>query len=301
MRTFCVKWAIGVAMVQSMAFAQAAPETKDAPVQNPVPERREREEDLVVLKDGSRYRGTIVETVPDDHILIEVAKDTVRQVSMADVVYAGPLKSGPPMTTIAGAPTQPRIQSPASDSGSTRIASPGEEMVHFQSKTPGLVVWVAAEPSEFNNGQVGGFERFCDTPCSKPLRSGIYRIAYSVGADKPLESKLRISIQRETWLEGAFVSNRSQRVFGWIVLGLGAATGTLMLSTAAGLNTGDHRRKSYVTAGVVGLVGGLALGLPLGLSSDKAIVVELSPPELAKNGVSGSQVSYNGFSFVGRF
>ena len=311
--------------MQSSAFAQVpAPGTKTPEATTLAPNdapkvsssNQEREEDLVVLKDGSRYRGKIVEAVAGEHILIEVSPGTVRQLSMAEVAYAGPIKMGPPMTAVVtGAPapapapaplnsfltgpTAPALSNPVTVATTELSAKPGEAIAHFQSKTPGLIVWVAAESPQAN--QSSGFKRLCETPCSYPLTFGDYRIAYSIGADLPRESKSRIRIQRETRFETELVSNRAPRVLGWVVLGIGAAAGTVMVSTGAGLPPGDERRSKYVTGGVVALAGGLLVGLALGLTPDAAVVVDVTPPVKDKGSAASTHDSFHGLSFIGRF
>jgi hypothetical protein len=312
-----------VVFMQSSAFAQVpTPGTKTPEATNLAPNdapkvsslNQEREDDLVVLKDGSRYRGKIVEAVAGEHILIEVSPGTVRQLLMTEVVYAGPIKMGPPMTAVVtgapapapaplnsflAGPTAPALSNPVTVATTEVSAKPGEAIAHFQSKTPGLIVWVASEPLQANQGT--GFKRLCETPCSYPLLFGDYRIAYSIGASTPRESKSRIRIQRETHFETELVSNRAPRVLGWVVLGIGAAAGTVMLSTGVGLPPGDERRSKYVTGGVVALAGGVLVGLALGLTPDAAVVVDVTPPVKANGSAASNHDSFHGLSFVGRF
>jgi hypothetical protein len=301
-------------LAQSSAFAQTTePNTNATQVSS---SNQEREDDLVVLKNGSRFRGKIIEAIAGDHISIEVAPGSVRQVSMAEVTYAGPLKMGPPMTamTLSPAPSvsptpvaaadpvasvSPTPSAPVPAAATELSAKPGEALVSFQTKTPGLIVWVAAESPLPNQGS--GFKRLCEAPCHYPLQLGNYKIAYSVGSDKPLEAKNLVRITKDSTFETEVVSHRVGRTIGWVILGLGAATGTVLVSTAAGFHQGDPRRKKYATNGVLSVAGGVMIGLSLGLMSDTAVVVELAPPTQDKNPTASPEASYNGLSFVGRF
>jgi hypothetical protein len=303
-------------LAQSSAFAQSAePNTSVTQVSS---SNQEREDDLVVLKNGSRFRGKIIEAIAGDHISIEVAPGAMRQVSMAEVTYAGPLKLGPPMTAITLNPAAPVSPTPVADVAADPVApvsptppapvtavatelsaKPGEALVNFQTKTPGLIVWVAAESPL--SKQVSGFKRLCEAPCRYPLQLGNYKIAYSIGSDKPLEAKNLVRIAKDSTIETEIVSHRVGRTIGWVILGLGAATGTVLVSTAAGFHQGDPRRKKYATNGVLSVAGGVMIGLSLGLMSDTAVVVELAPPTQGKNPTASPQASYNGLSFVGRF
>jgi predicted cobalt transporter CbtA len=252
----------------------------------------------VILRDGSRYRGLIVESIPDDHISIAIAEGTLRQLPFEEVVYAGPSKTAPASPVVATR-TASRDERPHTET-KRRSPKPGESMVHFRTRTPELTVWVAEVSNGPNGPTDSGFRRLCEAPCSEPLEHGLYRLAYSRADSRPLEVKSNININREAAVEADISSRRGTRVAGWVILGLGAATGTVLLSLTFDPLKG--RRDGYIVGGVAALALGPTLGLPLALTSDTAIVAEVGLPRSTPNTPNaGDTGTYNGLAWTGRF
>ena len=296
----------GVATVSAwlvMALAQLAnaqsidAQTQVAPkVDSPAVSRKrdapeEAWHDVVILRNGTRYSGTIIEFVPNDHLLVRLADNLVREVPVNQVVYAGAAVGAPPIAINGSVVPSQVVQV---------VARPGEAMVHFQSGTPGLVVWMSrlASPTDSSNGT--GFVQICQTPCERPVAIGSYRIAYSVGGGKVTTSDSRIHIQREEWLQADLNSRKGARILGWIVLGAGGVTGSVLASYALGMPHGWPERKTYGTLSALSFVVGLGLGLPLGLTSDKAIVLSYEAPRSIRSLTDGSQSGFTGLTFTGQ-
>lgn len=298
--------AVGLGLVGCLysprVWAETAPVTEpsvtttfkaDAPTPNAA-----KGDDLVILKDGTRYRGTILEAVANDHILIQIAADTLREAPMSEVVYAGSVQEAPATGPIKGA--MPPAMEPVKGTPTAESRAPqlGEVVVHFQTRTPELIVWM----EEVESPTAVGMVRFCEAPCSRPVMKGQYRVFYSVGDSKPRAVSSTLNLTRETWLEGNLESERNTRVFGFVVLGIGGTVGSILLSSAAAMSTvKPDTASNHALAGAAFIAGGLMLGLPLGLTRDTAVVVEVSGPEFVAHATSGGQRRFSGLSLRGSF
>jgi hypothetical protein len=254
---------------------------------------------LIVLRDGSRYRGIILESIPKDHITIAITRDELRRIPFEEVVYAGPLEGAKRRSLVSAQATTPleKDQSLAMKS----VTKIGESMVHIRTKTPGLVVWIAEIPSTSNATTDTGFRRLCEAPCREPIEHGRYRLAYSLGDRKPLEVKSVVNVTREGTLEAEIRSMAPQRILGWIVFGLSAATGTALIS-ASTATASTSRRDKLIAGGIATMAGGSALGLPLALTSDTALVVDLDATPVNGNPTrDGETGAFKGLSWIGQF
>lgn len=304
--------AVGVGLFGSLWTQAGWAEEPPTPVQSTptaqAPSPIAQDPDVVLLADGTRYRGTILEAVAGDHVLIRIAKDTLREAPMEEVVYAGPAQGAPAMqpqrgvraaTSATGAANAASAATYSAAPSEERPLGPGEVWVHFETGTPSLTVWL----SPMDRPDRGGLSRLCEAPCKRAVPEGKYRVAFSVGDRKPREAASALNLRHEAWLRADLESRRGARVLGFVTLGIGALVGTLVISSAIPLwqYTDKDRamNRTLIGAGLLG--GGLAIGLPLGLMGDTAVVVALPRPNQTRDFIQSGSDEFRGLALRGSF
>jgi hypothetical protein len=72
------------------------------------------------------------------------------------------------------------------------------------------------------------YDEVCEAPCDQNVPEGNYEAALSVGSRSPVDVDEKLKIHGPVTVKGHYVNNRGTRVAGWIILGVGAATGIVV-------------------------------------------------------------------------
>lgn len=274
--------ALGALSTPLPAFAQ-----EDAPSAAPG--------DVVRLKDGSFYRGTILELVAGDHVDLRLASGQVKHFEMDDVKYAGSADEAP-------ARPAPERPSRAAERLTPRpfVTIDAERAhIHFVSDPPDLDLSIRSEDATATNGWGGsasarGYTRICAAPCDATLPTGRHRMALSIRGKTPIEAHDPVALDGPARIRGVYTENGTIRAVGWVVIGTSVVAGTILIVVGASptkqqcTTPGDPETCFTVPAADTGLEGaGLAVmglgaltGLVMILQHDHA-TFEVTPVDAA--------------------
>jgi hypothetical protein len=244
--------------------ATGAP-AEDAPAGSaPAPagenERREAAETpfhVVRLEDGTEYRGTISELVPDSHLLLIMVtgetkrldlKEVARVEAAAGASTTSARQEEKPADTAAAEGKKPEaagqgrpIREPGAppEPGAPLITVHGEKArLRFTADRPHLTFHVGTgvdrrhgtvvgvTPYPYNDWFMGSlhsvgdrFDRICTAPCEASMPAGTYRIAVSTPDSGLLVLDDPLQVSGSGFVEGAYRSNAGIRTAGWITGG----------------------------------------------------------------------------------
>lgn len=258
--------------------------------------------DLVELKDGGMYRGTISEKVPGDHVVIVTVTGATKTFAMKDVKYAGPAAQRPdaqPVAPPGAPPAKPEPKSAGAESTKPIITlHAGEARLLIKGDQPGLTVYrksgtaVAVGPG--GSAIASGYNVICTAPCDASLPAGTQTLAVSRQDGSPVEAGAIKVPEGESRLTAHYKKKTGLRVAGWVVLGGGVAAGTVVM--ALGLTNTTHDCSSQwltgectvtltsdtgeIVAGGILMAAGIGVGLALALQHDKASIT-VTPMEAA--------------------
>jgi hypothetical protein len=198
--------------------------------------------DVVKLKDGSLFRGTITELVAGDHIDLLLPSGQTRQFAMSEVAYAGPAPSAAPA---APAPvTSATPVEPAYTVTGRKVA------VHVEADEPGTQLLVKAGQGEVSGvgyafgaggfvygGRVTDYAALCSAPCDLGMLAGTHQFALSRGSGGVLAVDPPVEIEQASTLKARIESRRGIRVAGLLILTVGVVGGLVLVGTS----TSDQR------------------------------------------------------------
>ncbi len=175
--------------------------------------------DIVRLRNGGMARGTIIEVVPDDHVLLLLPDGETRRFDMAEVVYSGPIAAqGTASPTPAAGPTsEPTGPAPASTPVAGAAADDTVRLT-LEASRSGISFYAAARVPN-GSGHLS-FQRLCEAPCQFNIAPGSYRMALSIAGESPVPTPRALHLTRDFTLEGTYHSRRGIRIGGWILFGL---------------------------------------------------------------------------------
>ncbi len=232
--------------------------------------------DVVTTRDGGMVRGTISESVPQDHVTITLTTGEVRTIPWANVEYAGP-ESDRPSTAPAVAPPPPRdvpapspaYTAPARDPNTVRLQVLTEQSGLALHEVTGMATAAVWTGQAFGTVRAYSFHRLCGVPCTIDVPRGSHQFALSQGGD-PVPARA-IDILRDGTLATHYVDRGVLRAVGWITLVVGGLAGAAWMVVP--LLTTDYSSDDWL----VGLIGGAAVlsvseivGLILALQGDAA-------------------------------
>ena len=178
--------------------------------------------DLLKMKNGGMLRGTILELVPGQFVVIQTATGEQRKIPMTEVDYVGPA-SGVPGTPAP--PAQKSADTPPVDDKLRPLVTIGGPEANLRfSASEGQEVTLHLRTSEAHGSQgvvATGYSRLCTAPCSMSMRAGSYRFALSQGENSPIEVKEPITIKDGDQLVAKYTSKRSKAI-GWTAYGMSA-------------------------------------------------------------------------------
>ena len=207
-------------------------------------------EQIVTLHDGSKFRGTLVELVKDDHVTIKLATGEVRKFPWADVDKTEEVTILPPETAeekkiITGAyvtvDTQGRPAKLQQRTGSVEVASTREAAIRIDA---------------------------CDIPCNRVVPVGTYRLA---GAGVRRTAPFELPDHGRVRVDATLGSSRGAAL-GYILLSVGggllvvsasfgAGAGILVAGSGNGVDFSSEALSYGIVAGVAGGIG-LVLLIP---------------------------------------
>jgi hypothetical protein len=198
--------------------------------------------DVVKLKDGSMYRGTIIELVPDDHVRITLPSGETRNFLMIDVAYAGSAESAPkPKPQTPRRPARSSDDTHEDDEPTVHLTG-SEKDVQFlaptsQSETTG--VGYAWGGTLVYGASSRHYSILCTAPCDTTLSAGSHRLALAVRGGKAVEADDPIEIHGPTTLLGTYESRLGVRIAGVVVVAAGAIVGTVLMLESLHKSTCD--------------------------------------------------------------
>lgn len=228
--------------------------------------------DLVVLKDGSRYRGTIAELVKNGPVTIVLITGETRKLKAADISYAGPTANEPgasvsspsaavdapwPPVVSAEAPVvpatpQPAAQTPVTPAPAPVASEPERVKIRFFSNRDHAEVF-ARQPGK-------RFRKLCLAPCVRDLTPAIYTIGVRFNPEGEVEPLRRVVLDQPATLEVDYRSRNGLRSAGGLVVGMGALAAAMsFFYLAVARNPSEELAYVGIGSGVVGAVVGIAL------------------------------------------
>ncbi len=236
--------------------------------------------DVVITTDGGMLRGTIIESVPGDHVTLTLSTGEPRTVLWSNVEYAGPESGRPTNAVLPQAPVQTSVQPPSPGPG---YASPRADTVHVQvtaeqdrislhevTGTAAATGWHGDHVATF---QMFSFNRLCGVPCTLELPRGSHHFALSQGNGGVVPGP-QMDILRDGTLSAHYVDRGPLRLGGWLTF-LGTSLGGLawMLTPifTTDITASDDWLYGLVGGGVLMAVGEI-VGLILAFQGDSAEV-----------------------------
>lgn len=274
----CALW-----MVAGVAAAQDDPFVHEPPTAAPM--------DVVMTTDGGMVRGTIIESVPGQYVVITLPTGETRRIEGTRVRYAGPA-SGAPQSVAAPAATYAPTYPPAPAAIAPPASDPRRVSIRFRSAQTGVTVHrVTGTATATMSGGISGpgvvgsfsgvarghsFARLCTAPCEMSLDAGEYQLALSAGGlEVPAQA---LVLDRDGTVTAEYWDNSGTRVAGWLTFfggligGLALATVPMLVSlnSSGGLNDGVVW--PTLIGGTVMMGIGVIVGLFLKDVSDGALV-----------------------------
>ena len=167
-RRLAAATALSVVLLVAAAQPARADDASPAPTTPGVA----RNDDIVRLKSGALFRGTISQLLPDDRVEILLTTGETKWFSMSDVDYAGALVSLPPRTT--SQPTPVEITPPTR---SIRFDAVGDAATLTLGVVTGDVVG--------GRGPAFTYRRLCAAPCAPDLSPGSHRLLLWGAGSRP--------------------------------------------------------------------------------------------------------------------
>lgn len=291
--------------------------------------------DVVTLRDGSLFRGTIAELVTGDHVDLVLLSGSTRRFAMREVAYAGPAASMP-----STPPPPPTSAPPTPDPGAAPPPPPGAPppppadapfgSVRIEADEPGVTFQLrTGEESIQTVGWSGGrvrstigtallYRPICTAPCQTTVPMGYQHIGLSRGDASVVEPDQPVNITGPGTLHGEIHSRQGARVAGWLLFFGSAGGGAALIvaslrtenvCTSDGFGGGSNCiAEKTIDGGLMGagiatmLVGGL-VGLGLTRISDHAEIsfVPLAPASLGGRREGAAPLDPRGFQISARF
>jgi hypothetical protein len=242
--------------------------------------------DIVRMKNGGFVRGTILESVPNDHVDVQLQNGQVKRIPWSDVAYAGSASAEAPRQPppAVAPPPPPPNGTPAADEAPVKFEADGGDELRLHARV-GQSEFVGYGWSGRGAVVVSGiaheYASLCVAPCNARMPLGTHRLALSMRGGRAIESVDAVRIDGPSLLRGHYESYAGTRAAGWIIMLSSLVVGTVVMVTArkdtqdcsVGPNycfttTEIDGTQFAVGAGIM-LVGGL-FGLVMALKRDEA-------------------------------
>jgi len=258
-------WVLAVALVAGTAqeafcqtAAPGAPVSEQAPVSAP---------DVVLLKNGDLFRGTIAEKL-QTHTTIVLLTGETRRIPAADIRYAGPADQLPkpaPATSAVEEEVEEEEEDDVEEVEAAVSPLPEGHPIYFTSNVRGatLLARPQGESSAFN---------LCEAPCKERLPEGAYTLTVK-NEEEGMVTRRQFMLNYPTNVEYNYRSRAGLRQAGAVVSVLCLLVG----GTVAAFDLSDGDDDHVVTTAALGAtVPGLIAGVVL-LSIDDAADIRVTP------------------------
>ncbi len=252
--------------------------------------------DVVKLKDGSLFRGTITALVAGDHVDLLLPSGETRQFAMSDVTYAGPAPSA--------APAAPAPVTPSPPAEPTYTVTGRKVAVRVEADEPGMQLLVKAGEGVVSGGgysfggggfvyggRVTDYALLCSAPCDLGMPAGTHRLALSRASGGVLAVDPPVEIEQASTLKAHIESHKGVRVAGILILITGIVGGLVLIGTSAddqttcdtgfGCSTTTEIDSTRFGAGLAVLTLGTIAGIVMMVTHDKASI-EVVPSAAAR-------------------
>lgn len=212
--------------------------------------------DVVRLVDGSYVRGTIVERMEGEHVVIQTVTGELRTFPMAEVAFAG-ARDGLPVTSTAGIPML---------DGEESAPTPDiRHVVTISAEQPGLRLYVeghttmSLQSERYDVGVMASYDLVCAAPCTAELPHGLIPVWLALPDGRPLPAgSIRVESAMRLWLH--FEDRSGERAAGTVMLLLGGVPGLIFLALSlAGNGVVDPGFLGVGIAGTAIAIGGIPL------------------------------------------
>lgn len=246
--------------------------------------------DIVRLKDGSLFRGTIVEMVSNDYVVILTMGGESKRLALTDVSYAGPVSKDPLLAgeaKIEGDAEAPDGEAADEEGGDDEdddrprvVVRLRKARVKVESKPTGHSLlsreWQVLSTAENSPARVEseGFVELCSTPCELRLPPGKRRFALAKPDGRPVLAPAVTIPPGESRLVGTYHDNSGSRTAGIVLTVLAPIAGSVMVALSS---KDGHLDEGLFYGGLVTTGVGVGIGVGLILMRDRAdIEVERS-------------------------
>jgi hypothetical protein len=180
--------------------------------------------DVVRLKNGAMYRGTISELVPNDHVDIVLVGGGTKRFSAAEIQYAGPEKAATQATPPPGG--TPAVIVPAPHGARISFNAEGALTLHEVTGSQYGTVsgYRVAAVSEAHS-----FRTLCTAPCTVEMNPGTYEFALSEGDGRPVIAQRVVVPAGHNSMRGDYSSRAGVRTAGFVVSLVGVTTGLVLI------------------------------------------------------------------------
>jgi hypothetical protein len=280
--------------------------------------------DIVVLKDGSRVRGTLSELMKGQYVVIVLVSGEVKRFEWNEIEFAGSEANAPAAT----APREQNFEDEELDDDSTEAAAragrqsgkrvrplvivKAEEVeLQLDAAESDVTFHVSTAMAVGSGGSARGYDRICTAPCTASMAAGTYTFGLSRGTDDPVEVDERVTVSGDrARLTGELNSRAGVRGLGWGMLIGGPLLGlaSLFVFTEESCVGGSEPNPTIpgdtgmdpicsdapTTTGIVAVIVGVAVVAPVGyiltrVSDSASVTVSGSsarPSAVARGGVS---------------
>lgn len=200
--------------------------------------------DEVKLKDGSIYRGTIVEFVPNDHVDLLLPNGQTKRFNTADVAYEGAAPTAAPSAPPAAQSAAPPAPPPAVPQPAVTVRT-GKVDVHVTSDQDDVALLYPTGQSDFDavgagyrsvvaiSGMARNYDLVCTAPCDAQLPAGEHRLALSLHGGRGVEAGEPIHLDGPSTMRVHYESRVGMRALGWVLLGGAVLAGTILIVDAS--------------------------------------------------------------------
>ena len=235
----------------------------------------------VVLKTGVVVRGTLIERVPGEHVLLRLATGETRKIRWSEIASDSYGKAPEPTTTPTPTPTPAPTPTPTMPTPPPTATAPtyapypappmGGALVHVEAK-PGVLL-----ERFVVYGTSTRWEPVCAAPCDRPMAPGTYRVN-----GKGMRSSPEFAVGTQPVHVRAQLGSLAGMITGISLTGLGGLC--LLTGGLAALTFDDEPRypgdsgssagkTAFTTFAVIGGIM-LAVGLPLWLLNGRSVEVD---------------------------
>lgn len=219
--------------------------------------------DLVRLNNGGLLRGTIIEAIPGEKVVILLPSGETRTLAGDEFEYAGPASEAP--APLAAPPTaEPAAPEPQvtvrTRKARLSLQSPGDQLTWHLTRVDGIAVGTGG----FAVAQA--FDRLCTSPCEAEVPVGDHWLALSRPDGPPISARRSINVTGDGTLEGVYEDHSTRQLVGGSLFFVGLLGGLALTTVPLLTIDNDEDYAPYGITGaivsVVGVVAGLIISKP---------------------------------------